>query len=92
MAITPPLEEASGVRIEPIPADAIDDGRVTSLLDPATAVAAALLIGGALGLGLGLGGMPLPRCEAAASRVALVGGGTIAALLGLLIGGTRLLG
>ena len=73
-------------------ADAIDDGRVTSLLDPATAVAVALLIGGAFGLGLGLGGMPLPRCEAAASRVALVGGGTIAALLGVLIGGTRLLG
>lgn len=72
--------------------DAIDDGRVTSLLDPATGVAVALLLGGALGLGLGLGGMPLPRCEAATSRIALVGGGTIATLLGAMIGASKLLG
>ena len=44
------------------------------------------------GRGLGLGGMPLPRCEPAASRLALVTGGAVAALLGALIGGTRLLG
>ena len=69
--------------------DVVDEGRVTTLLDPITAVAAALLLGGALGLGLGLGGAPLPRCDAAASRIALVGGGTVATLLGALIGATR---
>jgi len=73
-------------------ADAIDDGRLRSLLDPASGVAIALLLGGALGLGLGIGGMALPRCEAAASRVALLGGGSVATVLGVLIGGTRILG
>ena len=73
-------------------ADAIDEGRVVSLLNPATVVAAALLLAGALGLGLGLGGMSLPRCERLASRVALVGGGLAAVLLGGMIGASRLLG
>jgi hypothetical protein len=70
----------------------IDKGRVTTLLDPAVAVAALLLLGGALGVGLGLGGMALPRCEAAASRLALLGGGGTAVVMGALIGGSRLLG
>lgn len=72
--------------------EAIGEGRVTALVDPATLVAAGLLLGGALGLGLGLGGAPLPRCDARASRVALVGGGTVATLLGGLIGASRLIG
>ena len=72
--------------------DSIDEGVQRSLLDPTLAIAGALVIGGALGLGLGLGGMPLPRCEPAASRLALVTGGAVAALLGAFIGGTRLLG
>jgi hypothetical protein len=73
-------------------ADGIDEGQVRSLLDPVLGVAVILLVGGALGLGLGLGGARLPRCEAAASRLALVTGGTVAALLGALIGGARLVG
>jgi copper transport protein len=72
--------------------DGIDEGRLDSLLTPAVAVAALLVVGGALGLGLGLGGMSLPRCEAFASRVALIGGGTTAALLGTLIGTAQVLG
>ena len=66
--------------------DGIDDGRITTLLNPAVAIALVLVLGGALGLGLGLGGMALPRCEALASRLALVGGGVTAVVLGLVIG------
>lgn len=71
---------------------AIDEGRTGTLLDPATGVAIVLFIGGAVGLGLGLGGMPLPRCEPLASRIALVAGGAVAALLGAAIGASRLIG
>jgi len=70
--------------------EGIDDGRVATLLNPAVAIASLLVLGGALGLGLGLGGMALPRCEALASRLALVGGGVTAVVLGLLIGIGRL--
>jgi copper transport protein len=70
--------------------DGIDEGRVTTLLSPPVAIAVLLVLGGALGLGLGLGGMALPRCEALASRLALVGGGVTAVVLGLLIGIGRL--
>ncbi len=70
----------------------IDEGRVTSLLEPPVAIALLLVLGGGLGLGLGLGGMALPRCEAAASRVALLGGGATAVILGALIGASRLFG
>lgn len=73
-------------------ADAIDEGNIVSLFTPATLVAVVLLLAGALGLGLGLGGMSLPRCERLASRVALVGGGLTAVLLGGMIGASRLLG
>jgi copper transport protein len=72
--------------------DGIEEGQVSSLLDPVLGIAALLLFGGALGLGLGLGGMPLPRCEAVASRVGLIGGGAVAAALGALIGGAKLFG
>ena len=72
--------------------DGIDEGQVRSLLDPTLGVAALLLLGGALGLGLGLGGFRLPRCEAVASRLALTTGGGVAAALGALIGATKLIG
>ena len=71
---------------------AIDEGRTGTLLDPATGVAIVLFLGGAVGLGLGLGGMPLPRCEPVASRIALVAGGAVAVLLGAAIGVSRLIG
>jgi copper transport protein len=73
-------------------ADGIADGALEPLITPAIGVAVVLLIGGALGLGLGLGGMALPRCEPLASRVALVGGGVAAVMLGALIGGGQLIG
>jgi len=72
-------------------AGGIDEGSVMTLLNPATAVAAVLLLAGALGLGLGLGNMRLPRCERAASRTALVGAGVTAVLVGTMIGASRLL-
>ena len=72
--------------------DGIEEGQVRSLLDPVLGVAALLLLGGALGLGLGLGGFRLPRCEAAASRLALTTGGGVAAVLGALIGAGKLIG
>ena len=72
--------------------DGISEGEVRTLLDPALGIAAALLLGGALGIGLGLGGAPLPRCEAVASRAALMGGGVVGVVLGILIGLGRLTG
>jgi putative copper export protein/methionine-rich copper-binding protein CopC len=68
----------------------ITDGQMTSLLDPAIAVAALLLLGGGLAVGLGLGGWRMPRCEPLASRVSLIAGGGVAAVLGTLIGVSRL--
>jgi len=70
----------------------IAEGKVNAPITPATVVAALLLLGGALGVGLGLGGAHLPRCERDASRIALIGGGGVAAVLGALIGATRLVG
>ena len=72
--------------------DAINGGRLSSIVNPATAIAALLVIGGALGLGLGIGGASLPRCEAVASRIALLAGGGTAVVLGVAIGSTQLLG
>jgi putative copper export protein/methionine-rich copper-binding protein CopC len=69
----------------------VDEGRLTSLVNVGTGVAVLLIVGGALGVGLGLGGMGLPRCDAAASRVALVGSGIVAALLGVVVGASTLL-
>lgn len=70
--------------------DGIDEGRVSTLINPATIIAGMLVVGGALGLGLGIGGASLPRCEAVASRLALLGGGSVALVLGGLIGITQL--
>ncbi|MGZ8476064.1 MAG: copper resistance D family protein, partial [Candidatus Limnocylindria bacterium] len=70
----------------------ITEGRSGTILDPAMGVALLLFVGGAVGLGLGLGGMPLPRCEPLASRIALIAGGSVAALLGAVIGVGRLIG
>ena len=72
--------------------DGIEEGQVRSLLDPSLGVAALLLLGGAVGLGLGLGGARLPRCEALASRIALIGGGAVGAVVGALIGASKLIG
>jgi hypothetical protein len=72
--------------------DGIDEGEARSFLDPTLGIAAMLVVGGALGLGLGLGGMRLPRCEAVASRVALLGAGAVAIVLGGVIGIGRLVG
>ena len=60
--------------------------RSSPLLTWGLVIGLALFVGGAVGLGLGLGGFILPRCENLASRVALIGGGTVAIGLGLLIG------
>jgi copper transport protein len=64
----------------------ISEGQVEPLLTWGLVIGLALFVGGAVGLGLGLGGFILPRCENLASRVALIGGGTVAIGLGLLIG------
>lgn len=70
----------------------IDQGRQPPGFDGVAMIAAVLLLAGGLGAGLGLGGMNLPRCEPAASRVALVVGGGIAVVLGASIAAGRLLG
>jgi hypothetical protein len=64
----------------------ISEGQADPLLTWGLVIGLALFVGGAVGLGLGLGGFILPRCENLASRVALIGGGTVAVGLGLLIG------
>ena len=68
----------------------VDDGRVTSLIDVGTVAGAVLLVGGALAIGLALGGGRLPRCEPAASRIALGAGGVVALVLALGIGLERI--
>jgi hypothetical protein len=70
----------------------ISEGQVDPLLTWGLVIALALGVGGAVSLGLGLGGFVLPRCENLASRVALIGGGTVAVGLGLLIGLRQLVG
>jgi methionine-rich copper-binding protein CopC/putative copper export protein len=70
----------------------ISEGAVRPLVTWGAIIALALAVGGAVSLGLGLGGFTLPRCETLASRVALLGGGTVAIGLGLLIGVRQLVG
>jgi putative copper export protein/methionine-rich copper-binding protein CopC len=64
----------------------VSAGAVEPLLTWGVVIAAALAVGGAVGLGLGLGGFVLPRCERLASWTALVAGGAAGVVLGLLIG------
>lgn len=64
----------------------VASGRAGGPLDVGPAIAALLLVGGALSIGLGLGGTRLPRCDAEASRLALGAGGAVAVFLGALIG------
>ena len=71
--------------------DGVAEGAIRSIADPVTAVAAVLLVGGAIGLGLSLGGGRLPRCDPQASRAALRVGGLTAVVLGAAIGMDRLL-
>jgi copper transport protein len=70
--------------------DGVASGGVEGVLEPGLLIGLALLGGGALSVGLGIGGTRLPRCEAAASRIALSGGGAVAVALGVLIGLGRL--
>ena len=72
--------------------DGISEGAVQPLVTWGTVIALALGIGGALGIGLGIGGFLLPRCERLASQVALVGGGVVGIVLGLAIGLRQLVG
>jgi hypothetical protein len=64
----------------------VTSGRARGPIDVGLLIAGTLLVGGALCIGLGMGGTRLPRCDAEASRVALWAGGGVAASLGALIG------
>ena len=70
----------------------ISEGHVNPILTWGSVIALVLGVGGAIALGLGLGEFTLPRCERLASRVALLGGGTVAIGLGLAIGLRQLVG
>ncbi len=71
--------------------DGIEAGRINPLITPASVIAVLLMIGGALGVGLGIGGGRLPRTDARASRAALLAGGAVAVGLGGLMVAERLL-
>jgi hypothetical protein len=66
--------------------DGIAEGRSSTLPDPVTLVALLLAVGGTLAASAALAGARLPRCEAPASRLALLIGGTVAAALGVGLG------
>ena len=72
--------------------DGIVAGVASSLADGGLAAGILLLFGGMVALGLGLGRLTLPRTEAVASRIALLGGGTLAALTGIALTVGRLVG
>lgn len=72
--------------------DGISSGTARALLDPGSLTGIVLLVGGAVAIGLGIGGLRLPRCDPRASRLALIVGGVAAALLGGGIGLERTLG
>ena len=72
--------------------ETVDAGRLTAVVDPPILIALLLLVGGALAVGLGAGGWPMPRTDPATSRIALVWGGAIGGVLGILIGASQLLG
>jgi hypothetical protein len=64
-------------------------GRARPTIDPAVVVAIALLVAAALGLAFAIGGGVLPRVDAVASRVGLIAGSIVGAILGatILLGG-----
>jgi copper transport protein len=66
--------------------NAVAQGLLGGRLNMGLGFAALLLVGGSGGIGLGIGRMRLPRCDATASRIALIGGGTAGIVLGLAIG------
>ena len=66
--------------------NAVAQGLLGGPVNMGLGFAALLLVGGSGGVGLGIGRMRLPRCDATASRIALIGGGTVAVVLGLAIG------
>jgi copper transport protein len=65
-------------------------GRSTPSIDPLVIVALVLLLGSLLGAGLSLAGRSLPRTLPATSRLAVIGGSIVGAVLGvaILVGGT----
>jgi copper transport protein len=69
---------------------AVVRGAATSLVDIGLLTAGLLAAGGALSIGLGVGGTRLPRCDVVASRIALGAGGAVAAVLGVVIGVGRI--
>jgi hypothetical protein len=72
--------------------DGLVSGVANSLADGGLAADILLVFGGMVSLGLGLGRLTLPRTEAVASRIALLGGGTLAALTGVALTVGRLVG
>lgn len=68
----------------------IENGREPGLFFPVLTLAGILAAGGAVAVGLGFGGMPLPRCEPVASRVALLSSGTVSVILGIVIAANQL--
>jgi hypothetical protein len=71
--------------------DGISEGRKLPPLDPVLIVGVLLVCLGLAGLAFGLAGGKLPRAAAGASRYAMIGGGAVGGLLGLVIlsGGPR---
>jgi copper transport protein len=71
--------------------DGISQGRALPPLDPALGAGVLLLALGVAAVAFGLAGGRLPRAAAGASRLAMVGGGTIGGIVGALIlsGGPR---
>jgi copper transport protein len=70
----------------------VSEGRSTPAIDPTLIVAVILLVAAALGFAYAIGGGVLPRVDAAASRVAVIVGSSVGAVLGvtILLGGPRL--
>jgi copper transport protein len=73
-------------------ASGVSEGRATLAIDPAVVVAVILLVAAAIGVAFALGGGALPRVDAAASRVSIIAGSVVGAILGatILLGGLRL--
>lgn len=66
-------------------ASGVSEGRATPAIDPAAVVAVILLLAAVLGLAFSLGGGALPRVDPATSRIAVMGGSTVGAIVGIAI-------